>query len=118
MTEAQAKQLGKLITRMREGRNWSLRQLAREIGADPAWVLKLERGDYTAPAPERLVRIVEALDIDPERIDRITRGHLSRNLPEMRTYFRAKAADLSEGDITRIEKLVNKLRREHGGDDG
>lgn len=118
MTEAQAKQLGKLITRSREGRDWSLRHLAREIGADVAWLHKLERGGYTAPAPDRLVRIIEALDIDPERIDRITRGHLSRNLPGMRTYFRATAADLSDGDIARIEKLVNKLRREHGGDDG
>jgi len=117
MTEAQARQLGKLIARARERKGLSFRQVAGEIGADPAWMLKLERGDYASPAPERLGRLAEVLDIDAERIDRITRGHLSRNLPGMRTYFRATLGDLSDGDISQIEEFVAELREEHGGDD-
>lgn len=115
MTEAQARQLGKFITRARERKGWSIRQVAREIGADPAWILKVERGDYASPAPELLARVAEVLDIDAERMDRITRGHVSGNLPEVRTYFRAKFADLSDEDIGQIEALVADLQEEHGG---
>lgn len=115
MTEAQARQLGKLIARARERKGWSFRQVAGEIGADPAWMLKLERGDYASPAPERLGRLAEVLDIDPERIDQISRGHLSGSLPEVRTYFRSKY-DLPDAAIGQIEELVAELRDEHGGD--
>jgi hypothetical protein len=59
--------------------------------------------------------LAEVLDIDPERIDQISRGHLSGNLPEVRTYFRSKY-DLSDDAIGQIEKLVTELRDEHGGD--
>ena len=114
MTKAQARQLGKLITRTREGKGWAIRQVAREIGADPAWILKVERGDYASPAPELLARVAEVLDIDAERMDRITRGHVSGNLPEVRTYFRAKY-DMSDTAIGRIEDLVAELQEEHGG---
>ena len=115
MTEAQARQLGKLIARARERKGWSFRQLAGESGFGPAWILKLERGDYTSPPPERLARLAEMLDIDPERMNRITRGHVAAGLPAVRTYFRAKF-DLSESDIGQIEDLLTELREEHGGD--
>lgn len=118
MTEAQAKQLGTLITRARERKGWSIRELAREVGADPAWVLKLERGKARSPEPEPLTRLAGALGIEMKRIDRITGRHVSKSLPEMRTYFRGAFNDLSDGDIDRIETLVAKLRREHGSDGG
>lgn len=117
MTEAQARQLGKLLARTRERKGWSLRHLAREIGANPAWILNLERGSYASPAPERLGRLAELLDLDPERIDRITRGHVSASLPEVRTYFRTKYNDLPDTAIGQIEDLVAELRDEYGGDD-
>lgn len=114
MTEAQARQLGKLIARTRERKGWSFRQLASESEIPLTWILKLERGDFASPAPERLGRLAEVLDIDVERIDRISRGYLSGSLPEVRTYFRSKY-DLSDAAIGRIEDLVAELREEHGG---
>jgi transcriptional regulator with XRE-family HTH domain len=115
MTKAQAKQLGTLITRTRERAGKSIRQVAREIDADPSWVLKVERGNAVSPAPELLARLAEALDIDLERIDRITRGHVSGGMPAMRTYFRAAFTDFSDEDIGQIEALVSELRAAHGG---
>jgi transcriptional regulator with XRE-family HTH domain len=115
MTESQARQLGKLIARARERKEWSFRQLAGEIGADPAWVVRLEQGKFASPGPERLARIAELLDIDPERMDRISHGHVSGSLPEVRTYFRAKF-DLPDTAIGQIEDLLTELRDEYGGD--
>jgi transcriptional regulator with XRE-family HTH domain len=115
MTEAQARQLGTLIARTRERKGWSYRQLAAESDIPQTWIVNLERGVYASPAPERLARLAEALDIDPERIDRITRGYLSGSLPQVRTYFRSKYADLSDADIGKIESLLDELHDEHGG---
>jgi transcriptional regulator with XRE-family HTH domain len=114
MTEAQARQLGKLIARTRERKGWSFRQLVRESDIPQTWIVKLERGDFASPAPERLARLAEVLDIDPERIDQITRGYLSESMPEVRTYFRSKY-DLPDGAIGQIEDLVTELREEYGG---
>lgn len=114
MTKAQAQQLGKLIARTRERRKVTYRHLAGEIGADPTWIVRLEQGAFASPAPERLFRLAEVLDIDPERIDRITRGAVSGSLPEVRTYFRSKF-DLSDDGIGKIENLLAELRDEQGG---
>ncbi len=114
MTEAQARQLGKLIARTRERKGWSFRQLAAESEIPLTWIVKLERGDFASPAPERLARLAEVLDIDPERIDRITRGAVSGSLPEVRTYFRSKY-ELSDAAIGQIEDLLTELREEDGG---
>lgn len=115
MTESQAKQLGTLITRARERKGWSIRQLARETAADPAWVLKVERGNSRSPEPELLTKLADALDLDPKRLDRITGRHLSKSLPEMRAYFRALHSDLTDADIEKVEALVAELHDEHGG---
>jgi hypothetical protein len=37
-----------------------------------------------------LARLAEALDIAPDRNDRITKGSMADSQPEVRTYFRAK----------------------------
>jgi transcriptional regulator with XRE-family HTH domain len=118
MTKAQAQQLGKLIARTRERKNLTYRHLAGEIGADPTWIVRLERGEFASPAPERLARLAEVLDIDPERIDRIAGRHLSKSLPGMRTYFRALHSDLSDADIEKVEALVAELHDEQGGKRG
>lgn len=116
MTRSQAQQLGKLIARARERKQLTYRQLGAEIGADPAWIVRLEQGGYLTPGPERLFRLAEVLDIDPERIDRITRGAVSGSLPAVRTYFRSKF-DLSDDAIGQIEDLVEELQSEEGGAD-
>lgn len=118
MTKAQAQQLGKLIARTRERKELTYRHLAGEIGADPSWIVKVERGEFASPAPERLFRLAEVLDIDPERIDRITRGAVSASLPEVRTYFRSKFDDLSDDDIGQIENLLAELHKKPGGKRG
>jgi transcriptional regulator with XRE-family HTH domain len=116
MTEAQAKQLGTLIANSRRRKRLSYRALAQLAGVAYVWIARLERGEFRNPAGERLTRLAEVLEIDLERIDRVTRGHVSDSLPGVRTYFRAKY-DLPPDAIGRVERLVDRLRKEHGGDD-
>jgi transcriptional regulator with XRE-family HTH domain len=109
MTTAQAKQLGSLFAKARARKDLSLRELAWRVGVHTSWLGRLEQGDYADPAPDRLARIADTLDIGPERIDRITRGAMAEGLPGMRTYFRAKY-DLTPEQVEQVERYVRRLR--------
>lgn len=107
MTPAQAKQLGSLIAKARIRKGLSHRALASQLGVAYGWLATLEMGRYLDTAPDRLARLAEALDIEPAKIDRITKNSLSGRLPEVRTYFRAKYG-LAPKDIEQIERYVEQ----------
>jgi transcriptional regulator with XRE-family HTH domain len=112
MIKEQAHRIGRMIATARRNKGWSLRQLSNETSISHTWLLKLERGEYLTPAPDLLIRVADALGVDPERIDRIAKGQMSDNLPGVRTYFRAKY-DLSAEEIDAIERTVQDIQRKH-----
>lgn len=112
MTHEQARRIGRMIAVARRNKGWSTRRLSGEAGVTHTWLFKLQQGEYLAPAPDRLTRIAEVLGIDPERFERIAKGHMSGSLPGVRTYFRAKY-DLSPEEIDRIEDAVTEIQRNH-----
>jgi transcriptional regulator with XRE-family HTH domain len=114
VTKEQAQRIGRMISTARRNKGWSLRRVSMETNISHSWLLKLERGDYVSPAPDKLTRLADALSIDPERIERIAKGQMSESLPGLRTYFRAKY-DLSQGDIDEIERTVEDIQRKHEG---
>lgn len=113
MTTAQARTLGSLIAKARSKTGRSTRDLATTVGVATGWLSGLEQGRFLDPAPDRLARIAEALNIEPSRIDRITRGTVAEGLPGMRTYFRAKS-DLSSDEIAQVERYIEGLRGDRG----
>jgi transcriptional regulator with XRE-family HTH domain len=119
MTGEQARELGGLVKQARRKRKLSLRALDELMtGVSYGWLGRLERGQMIAPAPSKLTKVAEVLGIAPERIDQITRGRLSRDLPPIRTYFRAKY-QLTPHEITQIEEVFDQIhrnRREHPGE--
>jgi transcriptional regulator with XRE-family HTH domain len=114
MIKEQAHRIGRMIATTRRNKGWSLRQLSNQTSISHTWLLKLERGEYLTPAPDLLIRVAEALGIDPDRIDRVVKGQMSDNLPGVRTYFRAKY-DLSAEEIDQIERTVEDIQRNHKG---
>jgi transcriptional regulator with XRE-family HTH domain len=110
MTEVQARELGRLFKQARRSRKLSLRALDELSGVTYGWINKLEHGATADPTPSKLTKVAEVLGIAPERIDRITRGQVSRDLPPIRTYFRAKY-QLSPEEIAQIEELFDQIRR-------
>ncbi len=110
MTEVQARELGRILKQARRARRLSLRALDELTGASYGWLSRLERGQMTAPAPSKLTKVAEVLGIPPERIDRITRGKVSSDLPAIRTYFRTKYK-LNPPEITQIEEVFDQIRR-------
>jgi transcriptional regulator with XRE-family HTH domain len=110
MTRIQAKRLGRIIGAARRRRGLSIRVLAAELDAASSWLTELEHGHFVDPAPDRLARLAEMLDIEPAQIDRITRGSMADSLPEVRTYFRAKYGFTSE-ESEQVARYVKRLRK-------
>lgn len=111
MTEAQARRVGRLISRARQAKGLSMRRLAGLSDTKLTWLINLESGRYATPDPARLSRLAEVLDIAPDRLDRLTRGHVSANLPGVRTYLRTKY-DLNPDQIAEVEAIVQRLQRQ------
>jgi transcriptional regulator with XRE-family HTH domain len=109
MTNQQAAALGDLIRAARNAKGLSYYALAALTGMDFSWLARLERGQYTKPDPAQLARLAEALDIDPARIDRISKNHLANSLPTMRTYLRSKEK-LSPQAMDAIEQALADIR--------
>jgi len=112
MTDKQASALGALIRDARHRKRVSLLGLAEQTGYDYSWLQRLESGQYASPNPTHLARIAEALDIDPARIDRVSRDHLANSMPGVRTYFRS-TQKLSPEALDEIERAVNEIRAKH-----
>lgn len=111
MTEEQARQLGRLVKRARKQRGLSLREVDEQSAASYHWLSRLERGLMKAPAPTKLTDVARVLGIAPERIDRITRGQISSDLPPIRTYLRAKY-QLTTEETQKLEEIFDRIRRE------
>lgn len=110
MTTRQAIQLGRLIAKARAKRGLSTRALAARSGLSLAWLGEIEVGKYLDPAPDRLARLAEALDIEPARIDRVVQGAMTEGLPEPRVYFRAKLAMTSD-ETEQVMRYIERMRR-------
>ncbi len=116
MTEAQAQRLGQLILRARTRRGWSLAMLQEHTGIPDVWLNRVERGVYLQPAPERVAKLAEVLEIDPMAIDRASKNHLAQSLPTVRTYFRSTAQATPE-QLDEIEAALAEIQTRHADPD-
>lgn len=113
MKETQAKRLGKALRAAREKKGWSLPQTMEKTGLDMAWLHRLEAGRYATPDPVRLLRLAEALDFDPFRINKLTGELVGEALPGVRTYFRS-TTPATQDDIDEIERHVKRILAKYG----
>ena len=65
------KHFGNIIRERRErlrqqDRRFSLRQVARRVGLEPAYLSKIERGETAPPSEAATVRLAQDLDEDPD----------------------------------------------------
>ena len=66
----------------REDRRYSLRQVARRIGVEPAYLSKIERGDLRPPSEATTVRLARELGEDPDVLLAMA-GKVSSDLQEI-----------------------------------
>jgi transcriptional regulator with XRE-family HTH domain len=106
------KALGKLIARERERQGLSLETLGNAAGGTRATIMRLERGEFGRPDPEKLQRIARALDLDVEDVFALAGYIPSDALPNFGPYLEAKWSDeLSASARKELERHFNRLRK-------
>lgn len=104
--------LGKLIARERARQGLSLETLGNAAGGNRSTILRLERGTFAHPDPEKLQRIARALDLDVRDLFALA-GYLpSDGLPGFGPYLEAKYGDeLSASARKELERQFKRLRK-------
>jgi transcriptional regulator with XRE-family HTH domain len=113
MSQAQLKELGRLVHRERVKAKWTQRGLADKAGVTHPTILRLERGDFNRPDPEKLQRIANALDVGAGDFFALAGYMHPDHLPSLGQYLRTKfEGDLSAKDRKEIERYVEQKRAE------
>ena len=66
----------------KEDRNYSLRKVAQRIGVEPAYLSKIERGEFAPPSEATTVKLAKELGEDPDVLLAMA-GKVSSDLQEI-----------------------------------
>lgn len=120
MPTQNAKKLGRLLEKHRKALGLSQEKLGAKVGLPASTILRLERGEFKAPSPEKLQRLAVALEVDFEDLFALAGYGTPEGLPGLPIYLRQKFDDLSDDGVARVERYVERLRKEEeqGGPSG
>jgi transcriptional regulator with XRE-family HTH domain len=113
MSQAQLKELGRVIARERAKAKLTQRGLAEKAGVTHPTILRMERGEFKRPDPEKLQRIAHALDLGAGDFFALAGYIHADHLPSLGPYLRAKFEELSAKDRKDIERYVEQKRAGH-----
>ena len=115
---------GRRIRQLREAKKktdpaFSLRKFAVAVGISPTFLSKVEKGEFAPPAPERIIKMAELLEVDADELLALA-GKVDPELPDiireqpkaMADFLRtSRELGLNEEDL---RKLTKNLRRRKG----
>jgi transcriptional regulator with XRE-family HTH domain len=108
-----SRQLGRLIRERRLQKGLPLQAVADAAGTDPAYMFRLERGEYHQPRPEILVGISKSLAIPLANLYALAGYPTPRELPDFEPYLRAKT-QLPEKAIRELQRVFDDLQSRYG----
>ena len=114
MEPEQAKRLGTYLREARQAKGLSARQLGDLTDINDATIVRFENGSFTAPAPDKLARIAEALDLPVADVFALAEYASPTELPSFTPYLRTKYRDLPDDAMAQIEKYVARIAKKHG----
>lgn len=117
MAEDQIQQLGKTITAKREQLGWSIRELARRTDLNDTTVMRIERGERSAPSPDVLARLADALELSLAELYTLAGYAVPTDLPSMPAYLRVKYRDLPAPARDELNKYLEQLKHKYGLDE-
>lgn len=106
MNSEQAHKLGEILKTRRDELGLSTYKLAGTAGIDQATVVRLENGAFTAPRPDKLARVAEALDLSAADLFAMAGYTTPHDLPALPAYLHVKYCDLPQVDLDSIEAFV------------
>lgn len=119
MSPTDLSELGAFIARHRGEHAMSLEALAQSTGVSRSTILRIERGEFGRPDPEKLQRIARALELPVEDLFALANYTPSDALPTVQPYLRAKFGDeLGKDDLAAVERYLDRRRaKNRRGDD-
>lgn len=114
---------GQRIRELREAKKkdnpaFSLRKFAEAVGISPTFLSKVETGEFAPPAPERIKKMAQLLEMDADELLALA-NKLDPDLSEiimdqpraMADFLRtARDAGLTEDDIRKITERIRRQR--------
>ena len=114
MDNEQAREVGDLLRRKREELGYSIRQLARSTNINDVTVGRIEQGQFSNPAPDKLARIAEVLQLELADVFAAVGYAAPSQLPTWRPYLRAKYTGLPNEAVDELESFFGYLRSKYG----
>jgi transcriptional regulator with XRE-family HTH domain len=112
----QAKKLGHRLRERRAELGLSLRQLEKLADVDNGTIARIEQGAFSAPAPDKLARIAEALDLSLADVFGLAEYAVPGDLPSFQPYLRGKYRDMPAAAVDDLNKAFERIVRKHGYD--
>jgi len=114
---------GRYIRKLREAKKiidprFSLRKFAAMVGISPTFLSKVEKGEFAPPAPGRIKKMAELLEVDADELLALANkvdpdlSEIIKEQPKAMADFLRTARDvnLSEDEL---RKLTGKLRKQN-----
>lgn len=114
MEPDQAANLGQFLRQRREELGLSTRQLSKQTGVNDVTIARIERGEFSAPRPDKLSKIAEALGVSLADVFAMADYVTPADLPTFTPYLRSKYRDLPDDAVDAIERYAAKLAKRHG----
>lgn len=113
MNQEQSKVLGALLRQRRMELGFSMTQLAQAAGVRDSTVLRIERGEFAAPRPDKLARFAGLLDISLADLYAKAGYLVPDELPGFDSYLSAKFPGLSAGARAELTGHFDHLMADH-----
>ena len=106
--------LGKYIKEHRIARGISGRELARQMGTDTAYVVRLERGEYRSPRPDILANAATVLGVPMSDLCSMAGYIVPSDLPSLTPYLRTRYRQLSDDAIDAVGSYLQRVAEQEG----
>jgi transcriptional regulator with XRE-family HTH domain len=116
MNPKQAKELGHHLRSRREELGLSVRDVEGLSGVDDGTIVRIEQGAFAAPAPDKLSRIAEALDLSLADVFALADYAIPSELPSFQPYLRSKYRGLPPEAVEQLDRAFQRLAKRHGLD--
>jgi transcriptional regulator with XRE-family HTH domain len=104
-----AQRLGAYLRDRRQALGYSARYVARAVGVRDSTIMRLERGAYVAPAPDKLARIAETLELDLADVFALAEYAVPAGLPALPQYLQLRYPDLGHAAIGELGAHLDRL---------
>ncbi len=102
---------GSVVRRERLKLEIGLRQMAKSINVSPTYLSKIERNEFPPPAEDKVRKIAEIIDRDPDELLALA-GRVSSDLAEIiRRHPREMASFLRTANGLTVEEMANWFER-------